>query len=115
MNLPLINLSAEQLRRAAEIKEQIDSLERELEDLLGTESEPIGSGSGGPRRRTSAATIARMRAAQRARWAGIRGETAASPKPHKRKIRRSATVRARLSQIAKARWKKARAAGRTTL
>jgi hypothetical protein len=115
MNLPLINLSAEQLRRAAEIKEKIDALERELQDLLGTENELIRSRAGGRRRSMSPATIGRMRAAQRARWARIRGETAASPKPRKRKIRRSAAARARLSEIAKARWRKARAAGRTTL
>jgi len=115
MNMSLLNLSAEQLRRAAEIKEQMASLEHELESLLGAQGELVGTRRRGRARSFSPATIARMRAAQKARWSRIKGETVGFKKSEKRKFRRSAAVRARLSQIAKARWKKAKAAGKTTL
>ena len=58
------SLSAEQLRRAAAIKEQIDSLENELGKILGGAA---GSGSG--KRVMSASARARIGAAQKARWA----------------------------------------------
>jgi hypothetical protein len=61
----LINLSSQQLRRIADIKEKIDSLEYELNRLVG---------GGGQKRkfRMSAAGRARIAAAQRARWAKVR-------------------------------------------
>jgi hypothetical protein len=61
----LIDLSSQQLRRIADIKEKIDSLELELNRLVE---------GGGPKRkfRMSAAGRARIAAAQRARWAKVR-------------------------------------------
>src|ERR1043166_10247995 len=63
-------LSADQLRRAAKIKEQLQSLENELGRILGSET------SGGVRRgsrKMSAAARAKIAAAQRARWAKQKG------------------------------------------
>jgi len=115
MNLLLGNLSADQLRRAAEIKEQIDALQGELEQLLGIERDLVSPRAGRLKRRMSPATIARMRSAQRARWARIKGETPAGRNFRKGRRRMSAAAKARLSEIATARWRKARAAGKTTL
>lgn len=60
----LKNLSASQLRQAATLRARIDKLEAQLTTLLGGGSAPAGR-----RRRFSAATRAKMAAAQRARWA----------------------------------------------
>src|ERR1043166_2002171 len=95
MNSPLINLSANQLRRAAAIKEQIESLQTELNQLLAT---PDGTGINGGqrRRRLSAAGIGRIRAAQKARWAKVRLATKSGAPGLKRKRRLSRAARARL-------------------
>jgi hypothetical protein len=107
----MINLSASQLRRAANIKDKIESLTNELTRLLGRTDGPAASRK---RRKMSAATKAKMAAAQRARWAKKSGTKAAkaTAKP-RRKV--SAAVRKRLAESAKARWAKARAAGKKTL
>jgi len=90
MNSLLTSVSAQDLRRAAEIKEKIESLQAELAQILGSESVA-------PRRRSSALL------------------TKGQARVKKSRVKRSAAVRARLSAIAKARWKKARAAGKTAL
>ena len=67
-------LSAQQLRRAAAIKEQIDELESELGKILG------GGGATqavNGRRTMSASARARIGAAQKARWAKIKAQKAA--------------------------------------
>jgi hypothetical protein len=111
MNLLLNALSAEDLRRAAEIKEKIDSLQNELVKILGSDS--VRSTRQGGTRRMSADARARIAAGARARWAEVRGTR--PPVAKKAKMKRSAAVRARLAAIAKERWKKAKAAGKTTL
>lgn len=68
------NLSAQQLRRAADIQEKIESLTSELNSLLNGTTEPKrlgrppGSGKKGKRTMSTAAR-ARIAAAARARWA----------------------------------------------
>src|SRR5262249_50528156 len=101
----LANLSAKQLRQAAQLKERIDSLEAELVRVLGATS-----ASGIPtRRRMSAAAIAKISAAQKARWARVKK---AGPR---RRRKMSAAAKARLAAVARARWKQAKAQGRTAL
>jgi len=63
------------------------------------------------RKKISAEGIARIRAAQKARWAAVK---TARPAP-KRKRKFSAAGRARLAALAKARWAKVKAAGKTRL
>ena len=111
----LSNLTAKQLRQAADIKERIDTLQREMARVLGPSAQ-TGNGAGSQRKTTmSPAVRARIAAAARARWARIKGMRA-SAKPTPKPIRKmSAAARARLAAIAKARWRKARAAGRTAL
>jgi len=102
----LANLSAKQLRQAAQLKERIDSLEAELVRVLGS---PSASGIR-TRRKMSATAIAKISAAQKARWARVKGT---SGRRKRRKM--SAASKARLAAIARARWKQAKAQGKTTL
>jgi len=75
----MINATPTQLRKAADIQEKIQSLQEELGQLLGGLAETAAIQA--PRKRkVSPAGIARMRAAQKARWAKIKG-TAPSAKP----------------------------------
>jgi hypothetical protein len=62
----LNSLSAKQLRSAATLRSRIDKLEAQLAALLGGSTPAAATGR---RRRFSAATRAKMAAAQRARWA----------------------------------------------
>jgi hypothetical protein len=115
----LINLSPTQLRKAANLKEQIEGLHKQLSIILG------GSGSGmpspfkaakpAPKKKggMSAAGRASIVAAQKARWAKIKAakiKPASAPKPAKKKFTMSAAAKAKISAAAKARWAKIRAA-----
>ena len=68
----IINLSAQQLRCAAAIKEQIQSLENELGQLFGSSANPVGGAAPKKRRKMSAAGRARISAAAKARWAKMK-------------------------------------------
>jgi hypothetical protein len=88
----MINATPQQLRKAADIKERIDALQEELNKLLGGEGEilPPPQVTEAPRKKWTVgpAGRARMRAAQKARWAAIKGtapETGPAPKK-KRKM-----------------------------
>jgi hypothetical protein len=110
----LQNLTVAQLREVVAIKEQIETLQSQLDSLI----------SGGPvtdgrkKRHMSPAARAAIAAAQRARWAKVKkgkgkgAAAAASGKP-KRKV--SAAARAKLAAIAKARWAKVKASGKSKL
>ena len=110
----LDNLSLESLKRAVQLREEIESLRTELNQILGGGIPAPGPAKRTGRKKVSAAGRARMAAAQRARWAHLAGEKVEAPtaKP-KRKM--SAAGRAAISAAAKARWRKAKAAGRRTL
>jgi hypothetical protein len=105
------NLTPRQLRRAANVKERIDALQEKLSQLLGAPAQVAAAKR--KRKKISAAGIARIRAAQRARWAVIKKANAAAAPKRKRKV--SAAGRARLAALARARWAKAKAAGRSRL
>lgn len=110
----LTSLTAQQLRAAADLKERIQALERELGQLLG---QPTLSriGVATVRRRLSAQAIANIRAGVRKRMAAARakmGSKAGTWKP-RRKI--SAAGRAAIAAAARARWAKAKASGRNRL
>ena len=105
------NLSAQQLRRAASIKDQIDTLNSELSRLLATSDDrkaPAGS------RTMSAAARRKIAAAQRARWAKVKGGKSEKP-DQKPKRKMSAAGRKKIAAAAKARWARAKAAGRKSL
>jgi hypothetical protein len=108
----LTKLTAVQLRRAADLKEQIEQFQAELDRILAAPSHQGNSEAASKRRHMGAAARAAIAAAARARWAKIKGKAAPAQKP-RRKM--SAAARARLAQIARARWKKAKAAGKRAL
>jgi hypothetical protein len=107
----MMNPSASQLRRAADIKDEIEALQSKLAGLLGSTD---GAAAPSKRRKMSAAARAKIAAAQRTRWAKQHGANTpkATAKP-RRKL--SAAARKRLAQLAKARWAKAKAAGKNSL
>jgi len=110
------DLTPQQLRKAADIKERIDSMQSELARLLGgSSSQPSAYSRPASGKRTmSAAVRARISAAAKKRWANIKSSRpAATQSSSSRKM--SAAAKARLSAIARARWKRARAEGRTAL
>jgi hypothetical protein len=108
------NLTPQQLRRAANVKEKIDALQEKLNGLLGAPAAAVATAA--PRRKKiSAAGIARIRAAQRARWAALKKSKASGKPAPVRKRKVSAAGRARLAASARARWAKVKATGRNSL
>ena len=113
----LADLSAEQLRRALAIKEQIAALESELAELAGSGGDgpsyvPSVAGARRKARRISAAGRARIIAAQKRRWAAVHGRSASAAAPARGKSKRrriSAAGRANIAAAARARWARYRA------
>jgi len=77
--LSLSSLTPAQLNRAAAIKEKIEVLNRELAELLGVPESSLTGKAPRKKSKFSPAGIARIRAAQKARWARIKGIIAAAP------------------------------------
>jgi hypothetical protein len=103
----LLNLSVSQLKRAAEIKEQIGALTAELSAMLGG-SVTKSIGGIGRGRGMSEEGRRRIAAAQRARWAKLKGTASAPAQAKKRTM--SAAARRKIAAAAKARWARVRAA-----
>lgn len=86
--MSLINLTPAQLRNAADLQEKIEALEQELSRLSGATATAVSAVDAAvdapaatfkrTRKKVSAAGLARMRAAQRARWARARGDAPAA-------------------------------------
>ena len=101
----VIDLTSNQLRQAANLKDQIARLKKQLHALLGQ-----GSASHKPAAKKStmsAAGKAKIAAAQRARWAKVKGKKATAA-PAKGKM--SAAAKAAVSIRMKAYWAKRKAA-----
>jgi len=100
----VLDLTSEQLKRAASIKEQIDALNKELRNIL------IGSSINGaaPKKTLtmSASVKKKIAATQKARWAKLRGSKPAtvSARPAAKKKAFSTATRAKLSAKLKAYW-----------
>jgi hypothetical protein len=107
MSIQLSSLTVIQLRRAADLKEKIDALYKELASILGAPA-PV-SAKTSRKRKMSADGRARVVAAQKARWAKVK-----RTKPAKKR-KMSAAAKAKISAAAKARWAKAKAAGKKSL
>jgi hypothetical protein len=91
----LLSLSAAQLNRAANLKEKLEELQRELASLLGASSSVAPNrGPGRPRKEITF--------------------VAAEPPVQKRR-KMSAAARAKMAAAAKARWAEAKAAGKSSL
>ena len=110
----ITSLTAQQLRKAADLIEKIGSLEAQLAQFLGGSS---ASSKAAPRKKSkmSAAGRARIIAAQKARWAKVKaGQKGAKPaKTKKRKM--SAAARSKIAAVARARWAKVKASGKSKL
>ena len=108
----IIGLTPQTLRRAANIQEKIQDLQKELQQILGAsvESEPARAPG---KRKMSAAGKAAIRAAQKARWAKIKGAASKPVKKGKRKMSAQGLANIRAG-VAK-RWAKAKKAGKTKL
>lgn len=108
------NLSVQNLKRAVEIKEEVERLEAELAAILSGNAE-TGPATRGPRK-ISAAARAKIAAAQKARWAKAKGGSIEQPQSGGAKRRKlSPAAKAKIAAAAKARWKKAKAAGKKRL
>ena len=105
------SLSVQQLRQAANLKEKIAALEKELSQLFGSTAKPVAAVAQKKKRKMSAAGKARIVAAQKARWAKIKAvkSGAKAAKPVKKKFKMSAAAKAKISAAAKARWAKIKA------
>lgn len=126
--MSLINLTAAQLRQAADIKERIASLNNELAALLGGSATPAPAKPAKPvvanKRGMSAAAKAKIAAAQKLRWAKVHAAKAKpapvaklaakavvkAVKPAKKKGKISPEGMANIIAATKARWAKIRAA-----
>jgi hypothetical protein len=102
----LFDLTVNQLKRAAAIKEQIEGLNKELATILGASAKSEAAPN--KKRTMSASVKKKIAAAQKARWARVQGikPAALSVKPAtkaKKKAFSSAT-RAKLSAKLKAYW-----------
>ena len=139
----MINATPKQLRTAANIQEKIQELQGELNSILGGADETPAIKTPPKRKKFSAYTRAKMRRAQMARWAMIKGTvpSAKSARKAKNKIsaqglaniraaqlarwakmkgrapkrKFTAVGRARLAELAKARWAKVKAEGKSRL
>jgi len=105
----IFDLTVNQLKRAAAIKEQIEALNRELRSILS------GSAKSGPAPKKmptmSDAVKKKIAASQKARWAKLRGSKPATPvktAPAKTKSM-SPADRAKMSAKLKAYWAAKRA------
>jgi len=108
MNEPmnLSDLTINQLKRVAAIKEQIEALNKELRAILCTPAKP---GAAPKKKRTMSASVKRkIAAAQRIRWTNLRRAKSAalSVKPAAKvtKKRMSPAARAKMSAKLKAYW-----------
>ena len=107
-------LTINQLKRAAAIKEQIDALNKELHSLLGAPAKPRKVPK--KTRSMSASVKRKIAAAQKARWANLRRAKAATPsvKPAVKAAKKtvSAATKAKLSAKLKAYWAAKKKAGK---
>ena len=112
--MSLLNLTAQQLRKAANLKDQIAALEKQLSAITGTQAAPVQAAKPA-KKGMSAAGRAKIAAAQKARWAKVKAaktvvKAVVAAKPAKKKFVMSAAAKAKISAAAKARWAAKKAA-----
>ena len=130
MNLK--DLTTAQLSRIIAIKEQIESLQAEIDSIAsagesGGNEVPVPAPDAKPARKKHKMSPAHRRnllkalaKARKARWAKLKGTStpvADVPAPKEKKAKRtmSPAARAKIAAAARARWKLAKAAGKSTL
>lgn len=103
----LFDLTVTQLKRAAAIKEQVETLNKELGSILGGSAK---SGAASKKKRSISYSGRRnIAAAQKARWAKVRAvkpaKLSVNPAATAKKKTFSSATRAKLSAKLKAYWK----------
>jgi acetoin utilization deacetylase AcuC-like enzyme len=119
----LIDLTTTQLQRAIDIKQQIETLQNELDLIEGGETPSkaqIEAPAPAKRQYHMSPThkrelIKRLAEARAMRSAKIKGTAAKADKPVRKRRKMSAAAKAKISAAAKARWAKARLEGKKTL
>jgi hypothetical protein len=103
-DMNLFDLTPQQLKRAASIKEQIDRLNKQLRGILGAPATPRAAPTRNPG--MSASVKKKIAATQKARWAKLRASkpATASARPAAKKTVISTATRAKLSAKLKAYW-----------
>jgi hypothetical protein len=102
----ILDLTVNQFKRAAAIKEQIGKLNKALVSILGVQAKP---GTAPKKHRTMGAAVKKkIAAAQKARWAKIHGAKPAArsvkPAATAKKKTMSPAAKAKLSKKLKAYW-----------
>lgn len=99
----VLDLTVNQLKRAAAIKQQIEDLNKELNSILGVRPKSPGVS---PSKRTMGASVRKkIAAAQKARWARLRSARPTKPSANKAKKKTmTPAARAKLSAKLKAYW-----------
>jgi hypothetical protein len=102
----LFDLTVNQLKRAAAIKEQIEGLNKELATILGATAKSEAAPN--KKRTMSASVKKKIAAAQKARWAKVQGVRPAAvsvnPSAKAKKKTMSPAAKAKLSAKLKAYW-----------
>jgi hypothetical protein len=102
----LFDLTVNQLKRAAAIKEQIEGLNTELATILGASAKSEAAPN--KKRTMSASVKKKIAAAQKARWAKVQGVRPAAvsvnPSAKAKKKTMSPAAKAKLSAKLKAYW-----------
>jgi hypothetical protein len=107
----LLSLTTTQLRRAADLKDKVEALTKEMASILG---DSVSIAAKAFKKGMSAAGRAKISAAAKARWAKVKGAKPAAKAPAKRR-KMSAAARAKISAAAKKRWAKVKASGKKSL
>ena len=105
----------ETIEKALHIRKQIEALQESLRELYGDGRQPLSVEKSTPSKdarmgKRSAATRAKMKAAQQARWAKKKGVSTPAPvaKTAKKKRVVSKASRAKMAAAQRARWSKKR-------
>ena len=111
----LLSLTSAQLIKAANIKDRIEALTKELNGLLGSSAPVVKAAKPAKKRGMSAAGRAAVSAAAKLRWAKINAAKAKpavvkAAKPAKKKFKMSAAAKAKIAAAQKARWAKIKGA-----
>ena len=110
MSILLSSLSVQQLRKAATLKEKIQSLEKKLGQLLGSSTKSAAPAVPRKKFKMSKAARARISAAAKARWAKRKGSKPSVKPARKGRGKMSAAAKARLSAKLKMIWARRKAA-----
>ena len=111
--MDLLSFASHQLRRAADIVDEVEKLKKEMAAALGS-SPGVTKPLKGKRRMSAAGRLA-IAAGQKARWAKMKAKSVLKPAKGLAKRTMSAAAKAKIAAAAKARWAKAKAAGRKSL